>query len=260
MSYINYRIYNKFPSIAHFCTTRNGGVSVGNYASYNIGPYCGDNIENHKQNLQMLSKKLGIETEKIIIPYQTHETVVKKIDEKFFGLSAYKRIEFLSGVDGLTTDLHGVCIGVTTADCVPLTLYDPANQAIGIAHAGWRGTCGKIAGKIIEKMVKDFGTNPKNIFAVIGPSISQKAYHVGKEVLTAFDAAGFPVNEFSEFRNNPFYLDLWKANHWLLTQAGVPVHQIEITGICTFTEHKKFFSARRLGIKSGRMLSGIMLK
>ncbi len=260
MSLINYRILNKFEDIAHFCTTRYGGVSVGNYASFNIGPYCGDNAVNRKQNLHILSHKIGIDPEKIIIPFQTHESVVKIIDESFFDLNEKAKFEFLNGVDGLITQQKGICIGVTTADCVPVTVYDKKKHIIGIAHAGWRGTCKKITSKLIDKMITDFGSNPENIFAAIGPSISVNVYNVGEDVIKAFDTAGFPINKFSKFRENHYYLDLWKANEWLLTEMGVPVHHIEIAGICNFTEHEKFFSARRLGIKSGRMLNGIFLK
>ncbi len=260
MSLINYRLFNEFTNIAHFCTTRIGGVSVGNYASFNFGQYSGDNIENQKQNLLILSKKIGIKPENIILPFQTHETVVKNIDETFLKFDKEEQFEFLNGVDGLITNLHNICIGVTTADCVPIQYYDAVNKVIGVAHAGWRGTCGKIVINLIEKMVLDFGSNPKDIFAVIGPSISSEAYNVGKDVLHAFEVSGFPVDHFFEFRNNEIYLDLWKANHWLLTKSGVPENQIEIAGICTYSENEKFFSARRLGIKSGRILSGIMLK
>ncbi|HRZ96679.1 MAG TPA: peptidoglycan editing factor PgeF [Paludibacter sp.] len=260
MSFINYQSFNEFNNIAHFCTTRIGGVSVGNYSSFNISPFSGDNAENQNENLQILCKKFSIESDNIIFPFQTHDTVVKNIDETFFQLKKNERIEYLNGVDGLITSLQGICIGVTTADCVPIMYYDAVNKVIAVAHAGWRGTCGKIAAKTIEKMGTDFGCDPNDIFAVIGPSISQQVYNVGEEVLHAFEVAGFPVDIFFETRNNELFLDLWNANRWLLTESGIPEQQIEMAGICTFSENEKFFSARRLGIKSGRMLSGIMLK
>jgi YfiH family protein len=260
MSIINYPIFNGFTNITHFCTTRDGGVSIGNYTSFNISPFCGDDAENQTRNFRILSKKLDINPENIIIPFQTHETVVKNIDKTFFRFSRKGRLEYLNGVDGLITDLPGICIGVTTADCVPIMFYDSVNNVVGVAHAGWRGTCGRIASKAIGKMVKDFGSNPKNIYAVIGPSISQQVYKVGEEVLQAFEQSDFPVCDIFHKRNNEYYLDLWSANHWLLIKSGVPESQIEIAGMCTFSESEKFFSARRMGVQSGRMLSGIMLK
>ena len=260
MSIINYKILNGFTNIAHFCTTRKGGVSVRNYGSFNISPFCGDNAENQTQNLEILSKKLSIELENIIIPFQTHETNVKNIDHTFIKINEKERLDFLNGVDGLITDLQGICIGVTTADCVPIIYYDGVNNVVAVAHAGWRGTYGKIASKTIEKMVMDYGCNPKNIYAVIGPSISQQVYKVGGEVLNDFERSDFPVKYFFECRKNEYYLDLWSANQWLLIESGVPENQIEIAGMCTYSESEKFFSARRMGIQSGRMLSGIMLK
>lgn len=260
MAVVNYKIFSNFINIAHFYTTRNGGVSVGNFSSFNFSPYSGDNFKNQKQNLKILSKQLDIEPEQIIFPNQTHETVVKNIDEKYFTLNECAKKEYLNRVDALVTNLKGLCIGVITADCVPLVMYDSVNQAIGVAHAGWRGTCGKIASLTVEEMSRQFGTKARNIYTAIGPSISRKAYCVGSEVIDAFRLANFPINEISTFENSIFYLDLWKANQWVLQQSGVPTAQIEITGICTFTEHENYFSARRLGINSGRMLSGIMLK
>ena len=260
MSFINYQSFNEFNNIAHFCTTRNGGVSVGNYSSFNISPFSGDTIENQNKNLQKLGSEFSIETENIIIPFQTHDTVLRNIDDLFLNFNEKERIEYLNGVDGLITGLQGICIGITTADCVPIMYYDAVNKVIAVVHAGWRGTCGKIAAKTIEKMETDFGCDPNDIFAVIGPSISQQVYNVGEEVLHAFEVAGFPVDKIFATRNNELFLDLWGANSWLLTESGIPEQQIEMAGICTFSENEKFFSARRLGIKSGRMLSGIMLK
>ncbi len=95
---------------------------------------------------------------------------------------------------------------------------------------------------------------------VIGPSISVKVYEVGKEVIDKFEQAGFDLSKITTIKEQSFYLDLWKANQLSLEKAGVLSEHIEISGICTYTEYKRFFSARQLGIKSGRILSGIMLK
>ena len=260
MSIINYQIFNRFSNITHFCTTRDGGVSIGNYSTFNISPFCGDKAESQNQNIKILSKILDIDPGNLIIPFQTHQTVVKNIDKTFIQFNQKERLDYLTGVDALITNLPEICIGVTTADCVPIMYFDVVNNVLAVAHAGWRGTCMKIAGKTIEKMMEDYGCNPKNIYAVIGPSISQRVYKVGEEVLRAFEHSDFPVENFFECIENEYYLDLWNANHWLLMKSGVPENQIEIAGMCTFTENEKFFSARRLGLQSGRMLSGIMLK
>ena len=109
-------------------------------------------------------------------------------------------------------------------------------------------------------MISLYNCLPENILVTIGPSISAQVYNVGKELIENFKSARFEASEIFETRNEVIFLDLWKANRSSLLSAGIQPHHIETSGICTFTEHEKFFSARRLGIKSGRMLSGIMLK
>ena len=257
---ITYDILDSYKEIAHFCTDRKGGVSMGNYASFNLSPFSGDNPENVNKNKEILCKQLGIDAEKLIIPYQTHGTKTLKIDDLFFKLSQQEKTQALIGIDALFTHLPNVCIAVTTADCVPLLFFDPQKQVIAVAHAGWRGTCSRIAEKTVYNLIDKFHSNPADIRVVIGPSISSKVYEVGKDVVDNFSNAGFDISQIVEVRNKSFFLDLWKANQQSLQNTGILSEHIEISGICTYTEHNRFFSARRLGIKSGRMTSGIMIK
>ncbi len=257
---ITYHLLNKYNEIAHFCTTRQGGISVGNYASFNLSPFSGDDPEHFTQNQQILCDKLGIDSEKLIIPFQTHGTEIREIDEAFFQLSTHEKAEYLYGVDALITQLPKVCIGVTTADCVPILFFEPIQKVIAVAHAGWRGTCARIAEKTVNILIDKFNCNPSDIRMVIGPSISANVYEVGKELVEDFENAGFDLSEIVEIRNNAYFLNLWKANQQLVEKVGILSEHIEIVGICTFTEYERFFSARRLGIKSGRMLSGIMIR
>lgn len=256
---ITYNLLNKYKEIAHFCTSREGGVSVGNYASFNLSPFSGDNPDNFLENIKILASRLGIGLDKIIIPYQIHGTEIRVIDESFFKLNFEQKKAFLNGIDAIITKLPSICIGITTADCVPILFFDPVKKVIAAAHAGWRGTCGKIAEKTILTLIEKFECNPSDILVTIGPSISVEMYEVGNELVESFEKAGFDISEIFSTKNNSLYLDLWKANEQLLIKNGILQQNIEIAGICTYTEHEKFFSARRLGIKSGRMLSGIML-
>ena len=257
---LTYDILNKFTEIVHFCTDREGGVSVGNYATFNMSPFSGDNPEHFDENKQILSKQLGIDIENLIIPFQTHGNEVREIDETFFKLSTNEKNQYINGVDALFTRLPNICIGVTTADCVPILFFDPVIKIIATAHAGWRGTCSRIAEKTIDSLIEKFNSNPADIRIVIGPSISAKVYEIGKDVINCFEIAGFDTTNIIEKRGDVFFLDLWKANKQSLEKIGILPKHIEISGICTLTENDRFFSARQLGIKSGRMLSGIMLK
>jgi len=257
---ITYNLLSKFKEIAHFCTDREGGTSVGNYASMNMSPFSGDQPEMVALNQRILCDELGITTDKLILPYQTHGTEIHKIDESFIELFKEEKFHALYGTDALITRLPNICIGITTADCVPLLFFDPVKQVIAAAHAGWRGTCGRIGEKTIHSLISNYQCNPADILVTIGPSISPEVYEIGKEVMDNFGNEGFDLSEIITHRNKSTYLDLWKANKLSLENAGVQSDHIEISSICTFTEHDRFFSARRLGIKSGRMLSGIMLK
>lgn len=256
---IEYRLSQQFPELKLFTTTRHGGVSKGNYATFNPSPFSGDKEDDVAENMKLLSTELNIASENIIFPYQMHQTGVRKIDACFMGLPEAERAGLLYGIDALVTDLPGICIGVTTADCVPVFFYDDVSKVVAVAHAGWRGSCAEIVTETIRVMQADYGCIPNNIYAVIGPSISVNAYQVGEELYTAFLGKGFPVASIFTRNAEGLFLDLWKANEYLLLQCGITAGHIEIAGRCTYTEHDLFFSARRLGIKSGRMLSGMMM-
>ncbi|MBN2766875.1 MAG: peptidoglycan editing factor PgeF [Paludibacteraceae bacterium] len=257
---VTFDILKPFSEIAHFCTTRQGGVSEGNFSSFNISPFSGDSADNFCSNLQILSHKTGISTNKFVFPFQTHEDKILTIDSHFQHKSLHDKQQALKGIDAIITREKGICIGVTTADCVPILIFDRKQKVIAAVHAGWRGTCARLVEKTIKEMQKTCGTNTKDIFALIGPSISPVVYEVGPELQTLFREADFPVEKIFSEKNEKFLLDLWEANRYLLTENAVPISQIEVSGICTYTEHNNFFSARRLGIKSGRMYSGIALK
>lgn len=260
MHTLTFDILNPFKEIAHFCTTREGGVSMGNFSSFNISPFSGDSAENFEQNLHILSLQTEISTDSFIFPFQTHDDKTLIIDSKFLKFNHEEKTNALKGIDALITAEPDICIGVTTADCVPLLLFDCKQKVIAAVHAGWRGTCARLIQKTLSEMQENFGTNPQDAFVLIGPSISSDVYEVGHELMTKFAEAHFPVNDIFTERNEKLYLDLWEANRFLLLESGVPASQIGISGICTYTAHDKFFSARRLGIKSGRMYSGIVLK
>lgn len=256
---VTYPILNKFERITHFTSTRQGGVSSGNYASLNLGRFSGDEAEKIQENFRRLLQTIGIKDEQIHLPYQTHEDIVFNIDEDFLSLDKTARKEKLHGVDALITNVPNQCIGVSTADCVPILIYDPAKQAIGTAHSGWRGTCSRIVKKTVQGMVENFQSNPADLIVAIGPSISPDVYEVGDELIDHFQKENFDIEKIFFKQGEKYHLDLWEANKLTLMEVGVLEENIEISGYCTYTEHQRFFSARRLGIKSGRLVSGLMI-
>ena len=255
--------YSMSPRAIAFSTHR--GEGVGCYEGFNITPYCGDSPEHVAACREELCKELTITDRQLILPYQTHGDKAVIIDDEFLRLDKEEQKETLNGVDAVVTALHGTCIGVSTADCIPVLLHDTKQDVIAAIHAGWRGTVAKIAQKTIETMTLRFGCHAKNMKAVIAPGISIDAFEVGDEVYKTFEAAGFPVKDIAKRYpaaegEEKWHIDLWEANSLILQQSGISKENIHIAGICTFTHHEEFFSARRLGIKSGRIFNGIMLK
>ena len=243
-----------------FYTTRDGGVSTGNYASFNLSEYTGDEAESVLTNRARLLQSLGEKHLPLIIPHQTHSNEVRIIDSSFLEMSTADQSTFLSGVDALVTDLPEVCIAITTADCVPIVFFDEQKKVIGVAHAGWRGTCGKIAKNTVEVMINKYGCTSNEIKAYIGPSISPSVYEVGMEVIEEFEKAGFETSAIATPLQDKYLLNLWEANIQVLEKYGIERNNIELSEKCTFTELELFFSARRLGIKSGRILSGAYIQ
>ncbi len=154
--------------------------------------------------------------------------------------------------DALVTNLKGVMLGILTADCVPVLLYDPVQKAVAVVHAGWKGTKANIVAKTIQTMQCEFGTEPKNMIAGIAPSIGQCCYEVGEEVASHF----FHLPDVLNAKHNGKYmLDLPLANKMQLMQVGIAEENIEMSGICTACDVEHFFSYRKEGGCSGRFMS-----
>ncbi len=254
--------YDISSDVAAFSTHRHSGVSRGAYSSFNISTHCGDNDEDAQHNLHLLCRQLGVKEERLIVsPSQIHGTATFCIDTPFLALpKAEQQAKLSVGYDALITDVKELFIGISTADCVPILLYDPQKKAIGAVHAGWRGTCARIVNQTLTAMKEIYGTQVENVRAVIGPSISVEAFEVGDEVYAAFEKENFPMASIAKTYGDKWHIDLWAANTFLLLEAGLDLVNIHCAGVCTYTHHDKFFSARRLGIRSGRILHAIALK
>ena len=251
--------YDFGPEVKAFSTTRQGGCSEGNYGQFNINRYCGDSPEHIAQNRQALCQLLDIDDRHLLMPHQVHLTEVATIDADFLRLTADERQQRLEGVDAIMTDMSGVCVGVSTADCIPVLLYDAEKHAVCAIHAGWRGTVARIVEKAVKAMTATYGTNPSNLVAQIGPGISLDSFEVGDEVYDAFAQAGFNMQSISE-RREKWHINLPLCNKLQLMAMGVKPEQICMSDICTYKSHDTFFSARRLGINSGRIFTAILMK
>lgn len=260
--------YEIAPDLTAFSTTRISPYAIsveeiklmGNYGAFNITHYCGDDPQRVARNREWLCRQLQISTDHLWLSHQTHGTKVLQIDQQLISLDSINRTAQLEGIDALITQEQGECIGISTADCIPILLYDNKHKAIAAIHAGWRGTVAGIVTKTIERMKTAYGTSPESVTALIGPGISLAAFEVGDEVVTAFRNAHFPESIIRSYPAQKSHIDLWAANSYLLEQEGVPLRQIKMAGICTYEHYDTFFSARRLGILSGRIYTGILMK
>jgi polyphenol oxidase len=148
-----------------------------------------------------------------------------------------------------------------SADCVPLLLYDPVGGAVAAIHAGWRGTVSKIVSRTVEAMRENFGTNPADLVAGIGPSICPEVYEVGEEVILAAEQAFGSVTELVQpTKPGKGLFNLWEANRMQLLSAGIRAENIELAGMCTYQGSDQFFSARKSGNRAGRFAAGILLR
>lgn len=262
--------YNLSDNVCAFTTTRHGGYSRDNYSELNINPHRGDNPVAVEKNLGIVADELGISPDRIIRQHQVHGVEFRRITEATLKLTDDERTDFLEGVDSVGTDMHDVCIGVFTADCIPIIFYDARRNVIAAAHAGWRGTLQRIARTTIRHMAECFGSRPEDLQAVIGPGITLKNFEVGQEVYDQFAAAHFNMEAIARkypTRNpNPndppekWHIDLPECNRLQMIAEGVDDNNIFLSGIDTYDQHDDYFSSRRLHTGFGTMFTGIMMQ
>ena len=250
--------YDIAEGVTAFSSTRHGGYSEGAHGEFNVNLYCGDTPEHIATNRKALCKLLKISENRLVMPHQIHETGIAQIGRTFFRLSEEVRRQVLEGIDALMTNIPGVCIGVSTADCIPIIIYDPEHRAASVVHSGWRGTVANIAGVAVTSMQRAYHTRPEMLKAVIGPGISLENFEVGDEVYDQFAAAGYPMEQIAR-RYEKWHIDLWQCCRLQLEAVGLKPEHIEAAGICTYDRYDDYFSARRLGVESGRILTAIVI-
>lgn len=246
-----------------FTTTRHRGTSTGEYASFNLGIFSGDLPENVRKNRNLLCKELRIDESLLFVPRQIHGDKIFDINATFFLEALEGHRKEIDGYDALITDVSGVAIGITTADCTPIVFYDPVRRVTAAAHAGWRGTAQEIVCKVVEAMIKKHQCDVKNIKATIFPCIGKDVYQVGQEVITCMAKTCIDIDdlvEISPYKEEKYYFDLAGANRRMLLYSGLLSENITMLNDCTYTGNENFFSARRQGYDCGRMVSGIIMK
>ena len=240
--------------VSHAFSTRVGGVSKGVFDGLNVSYTRGDEKENVDENIKRICSVIDVQPENIVCGHQVHDKKVLRVTKEDIGKD-------ISGYDAFITNEKGVVLSTFHADCVPVFLVDTKNKAVAMIHSGWRGTAKKICCETIEKMKEEFGTEPKDIAAAIGPSIGVCCFQVDEPVVKEFEKAADFANEFIFDDKNcadHYKIDLWGINKRLLESCGVT--NIEVTNRCTMCSEELFYSHRRMGNERGSMAAYICLK
>ena len=252
VTFIKFKIFEKYPELTCAFSTRLGGISEGYFGDMNLSFNVGDNPDTVKENYKIFCRALGVDSDNIVISHQTHKTNILAVTKADCGKNIWRERDY-SDIDALITNEKGVALVTHSADCCLLGFYDPKNQVIASAHAGWRGTVAEIGKKTVNKMVADYGCNAENILVIIAPSIAKCCYEVDDPVLNEFKKLAYLKLEkiFFPKENGRYMLDLWEANSQILENAGIKRENIEITDICTNCQSKFFHSHRATGGKRG---------
>jgi len=230
--------------VNHCFTTRFGGVSTGHLASMNLGLRRGDDPANVAENFRILAEAVGFSLDQLVSTRQTHSDIVLSVGKQQWGVALVDGASPES--DALVTNTPGTALVVYTADCTPILLWDPVTGAVGAAHAGWRGTAADIAGKTVRTMVSEFGCDPANIRAAIGPNIAQCCFETDADVPNAMlEALGEEAKACIRQSGQKYYVNLKEINARFLRRAGLT--HIEISTDCTACRPDRFWSHRRTG-------------
>jgi YfiH family protein len=250
-------LYLTFPSLdkekwlVNAFSTRLGGVSKEHLSAMNFGLSKGDDPENLRENFRRFQAAVGFEAERLVMSHQKHTTNVLRVGKNDCG-TGYDERGIWTDIDGFITNEPGICLVTFYADCVPLFVADPVHHAIGLSHSGWRGTAAKMGKVTVERMQEEFGSNPSDLIAAIGPSICQSCYEVSSDV-----AELFPEEVTQPHGEGHALLDLTEANRLIFMEAGIPASQISFSNLCTACNREILFSHRGSGGKCG-LLAGFM--
>ncbi len=239
--------------VKHCFTTRKGGVSQGIYHSLNTSLIKSDPVENVKENLDRVCTAIGIDCKKLVFSQQVHGDRIRIVRAEDQGKGITKESDILE-TDALITNVPGIPLITFYADCVSVFILDPVNKAVGLAHSGWKGTVLKIAQKTIKKMAETYGTMPENCLVGIGPSIEPSCFEIKEDAAQLFKESFADWERFMIKKDQEHYVaDLWLANELMLTEIGVKLRNITVSGLCTCCNEELFFSHRRDKGKTGSL-------
>ena len=226
-------------------STRLGGVSEQEFAAMNLGFSRGDTEENVAENYRIFCRAAGFDSESLVAGSQDHHVNIRRVGAAQRGIGIWKEKD-MESIDGLCTDETGVTLVIYCADCVPLYFIDEAHHAIGLAHAGWRGTAAGMAKVMAERLTAEFSTRPEELRAAIGPSICKDCFEVDEPVAAEF--LKLPHSKLfvsGPEENGKYHVDLWECNRQFMLAAGLLPEHITVGEVCTMCESDLLFSHRK---------------
>ncbi|MDD3368341.1 MAG: peptidoglycan editing factor PgeF [Lachnospiraceae bacterium] len=256
-TYLTFPSLEKTGLVTQLFSTRLGGVSKDIFATMNVSSSRGDDKEAVLENYRRIAVTMDRELDQFVGSVQTHTTNIRVVTKADAGKGIIRERDY-EDIDGLVTNEPGLVLCTFYADCVPLYFLDTKKKVIGLSHSGWRGTVNKMGACTVQKMTEVYGTDPKDIVACIGPSICGSCYEVSEDVAEEFKQV-FPadvvVPEYKDGNlvEGKYMLDLWKANRYVMLEAGIPAENIEVTDICTCCNPELLFSHRASHGKRGNL-------
>ncbi|MCE5286904.1 MAG: peptidoglycan editing factor PgeF [Pelosinus sp.] len=245
--------------IKHGISARLGGVSKVPYATLDLGLHTGDDKAAVRENRGRFFQALELDLTKAATCEQVHADRIAIVTEEDAGKGAEVYEEALQGIDALITNVKDLPLLLFFADCVPILIVDPVHRAIGLSHAGWKGTVAKIGQKTILAMQQHFATKPEDCLVGIAPSIGPCCYEVDDVVAEKVKAA-FPYwEDLLTPQGRRWRLNLWKTNQRQLEDIGVNPKNIAVSQVCTSCNKELFFSYRAEQGVTGRIGAVISL-
>ena len=255
------KLFDRFgDKLIYSYSTRQGGVSGKPYDTLNLSFSMGDDPDKVRQNHAIWLGGLGVDPAQTVMLSQTHSNHVRVIDRSDCGSGLFRAR--IPDTDGMITNVPGVALVTGHADCVPVYLYDPVKNAIGMVHAGWRGTTAEIARVAVEALTAEYGTDPADLYAMIGPCISIRYFECDRDVINAVEEMSCDLRYtyyYNEFTGK-YHVSLAELNRSVLKAAGVPGDHIDMEDVCTFANPDLYFSHRRDGLARGGQQALLMLR
>lgn len=262
VEYLTFPLLSRIKEVKHLFTTRVGGISTGDCAAMNLSYARGDKKEAVDENFRRIAEIFGTTPEHIVCSKQTHTTNVRFVTEEDCGKGVVYPADY-DDVDGLITNVPGILLCTSFADCVPLYFVDKENNAIGLSHSGWRGTVNHMGEVTLKAMHDAFGTSPDQVIAAIGPCICRDCYEVGEEVGQKVRES-FPKEWksilFVGREKGKYQLDLVEANRRILLNAGILPENLALPDVCTCCNSEVLFSHRASRGKRGNLAAFLELR